>query len=75
MNALSDDRGMFGNNELQSFINEHRYELGVFTQNYFNTGTQGALFFLATTVCWFVFIRSFRCGMKQTMSNLTGYNH
>jgi hypothetical protein len=52
-----------------------RYELDLFTQNCSNTGTQGALFFLATTVCRFVYMSSFRCGMKQTTSKPTGCNH
>jgi hypothetical protein len=40
-----------------------------------NTGTQGALFFLATSVLRFAYVRSFPCGMKQPMSKPTGYNH
>jgi hypothetical protein len=54
---------------------ELRYELGLCAQNYFNTGTQGVLFILATTVFRFVYVRSFQCGMKQPMSKPTGYNH
>jgi hypothetical protein len=47
------------------FFNELQYELGLFTQITL-TLELNALLFLAITVCRFVYMRSFRCGMKQT---------
>jgi hypothetical protein len=47
----------------------------LFKKNYFNIGIQGALFLLATTVYRFVYMLSFRCGMKQIIRKPNGCNH